>query len=685
MKRLLLGGCIFSFGLLQAQDDPRKDIDPSTLVDEVFSVQDLNINYQDLYENYLQLLSNPLDLNKVKDEQLQSLYLLDVAQIQSFLTYRKEAGPFLSVYELQNIPGFTKELFLKVAPFVTVEDPSKSFNKSIFKRIVEERNNYLLMRWAQTLEQQRGYSSQTDSASRYQGSPANLYARFRVSKPGDFSLGFTLEKDAGEVIRWDPAKKYYGFDYVSVHAQVLNKGKIKNLIVGDYQAQFGQGIALGSVFGIGKNGEAVATVRRSNVGFSPYTSQYEAGYFRGAAVTYEVQRNLFLHALFSNRTRDGNIQSDTIQNTADVISSFSYTGLHRTPNELANRASISENNIATILNFKNQSIDAGLLFHQTKFNSQLVRNPTPYNQFYFNGNQNTNLGAFLNYSFRNVSFFSEWVHTLNNGNALVAGILTSLTNKLDMSFAYRNFERNFYSFYSNALAENSIPQNENGMYWGWKYSFNKKYSISGYADIFAFPWLKFRSYAPSEGSEWLLRFNYKPTKTISLFLQVREENKQRNTGNDTNLYQTSLGTRRNYWANIDYAAAPQLNFKTRVQFNTFDFNGSQTQGIVLLQDASFTKGKFSITGRYAIFDTDNFDNRLYVYERDVWLAFSFPAYNGKGTRNYVLLQYQISKNLDIWLRWAQTHFLNRNTVGSGGETIVGNTENDVKFQLRLRL
>jgi hypothetical protein len=254
-----------------------------------------------------------------------------------------------------------------------------------------------------------------------------------------------------------------------------------------------------------------------------------------------------------------------------------------------------------------------------------------------------------------------------------------------MSFAYRNFERNFYSFYSNALAENSIPQNENGMYWGWKYSFNKKYSISGYADIFAFPWLKFRSYAPSEGSEWLLRFNYKPTKTISLFLQVREENKQRNTGNDTNLYQTSLGTRRNYWANIDYAATPQLNFKTRVQFNTFDFNGSQTQGIVLLQDASFTKGKFSITGRYAIFDTDSFDNRLYVYERDVWLAFSFPAYNGKGTRNYVLLQYQISKNLDIWLRWAQTHFLNRNTVGSGGETIVGNTENDVKFQLRLRL
>lgn len=158
MKWLLLFGSIFLFGLIQAQDYPRKDIDPSTLVDEIFSMQDLNINYQDLYENYLQLLSNPLDLNKVTDEQLQSLYLLDVAQIQSFLTYRKEAGSFLSVYELQNVPGFTKELFLKLAPFVTVDDPSQSFNKSIFKRIAEERNNYLILRWAQTLEQQRGYS-----------------------------------------------------------------------------------------------------------------------------------------------------------------------------------------------------------------------------------------------------------------------------------------------------------------------------------------------------------------------------------------------------------------------------------------------------------------------------------------------------------------------------------------------
>src|SRR6478609_7535530 len=88
---------------LLAQDYPRKDINPANLVDEIFAVQDLDINYQDLYENYLQLISNPFDLNKVTEEQLRSLYILSQDQITSILEYRLEGGSFVSVYELQTI------------------------------------------------------------------------------------------------------------------------------------------------------------------------------------------------------------------------------------------------------------------------------------------------------------------------------------------------------------------------------------------------------------------------------------------------------------------------------------------------------------------------------------------------------------------------------------------------------
>jgi len=666
---------------LHAQDYPRKDINPGNLVDEIFAIQDLDINYQDLYENYLQLISNPFDLNKVTEEQLRSLYILNQDQINSILKYRADGGQFISVYELQTI--LDRKTFLKIIPFVIVPDATQSFNKNIFKRIASEQNNYLLLRWSRTAEPQQGYSEKATPSNRYIGSADNFYTRFRTSRAGDFSLGFTMKKDAGEVIAWNPSKKYYGFDYLSFHIQTLNKGKIKNLVIGDYQAQFGQGITLGSVFGIGKNGEAVNTMRRPNLGFMPYTSIYEAGFFRGAALSYSLSKNVTLHCMASARGRDGSLHQDTIS-SAEYLSLISYTGLHRTAKELANRNAITESNVASILQFKKNSLDAGVIFHHTQFSSPLLHTSSPYNQFVFNGAANTNAGAYLNYSVSNYSFFSEFSQTINHGKSLVAGILTSLTPQLDVSLVYRKFDKNFYSFYSNAVAESSIPQNESGMYWGWKYSFNKKYSFAGYFDLFSFPWLRYRSYSPSDGSEWLVRFNFHPSKTVSVFLQMREETKQRNTGAVNNLYLTDLGTKRNYWINCDYAANERLSFRTRAQFSSYSITNKVTYGMALIQDVTYALGRVSVTGRYALFDTDDYDNRMYAYESDAWLSFSFPPYYGKGIRNYILLQYRLTHKIDVWVRWGHTRYTDRTTIGSGGEIITGDTRNDVKLQARIR-
>lgn len=664
---------------------PKKDVDLERLVDEIFAIQDEDINYEDLYENLAQLYSNQADLNAVTEEQLRSIFILNESQIQSFFTYRIEAGPFLSVYELQNIEGFTEEIIQKLSPFVTVPDVAMSFNKNLFKRILNEKNNYLILRYDRTIEEKKGYKETTPPPGKYIGSPDRLYTRFQTRRTGDFSLGFTTEKDAGEQVTWSPMKKQYGADFISFHLQVMNKGKIKNLVLGDFQAQFGQGLVLGSAFGIGKNSEAVTTVRRGNLGFLPYTSVYEARYLRGAAISYSLSKRLTMHGLFSSRWRDGIIKQDTTEESSDLISSFQLTGLHRTPSELANRSTVQERNIAGIVNYKFKTLDIGILLHHTQFSAPLVPTSNIYNKFYFQGSENTNAGLFLNYSWKNFSFFSEGAHTIDKGTGIIAGIIGSITSSLDISLLFRKFDRNFYSFYSNALAENTTPQNETGMYWGWKYVFNKKYSFSGYFDLFQFPWLRYRSYTLSDGNEWLARFNYKPSKTISIFLQAREETKVRNNSNDTNLYLTDAGTKRNYWINVDYQISPRLSFKTRAQFSTYSLADQHSNGMVLLQDVTWSSGKFSLSGRYALFDTDDYDNRLYIYEKDVWLAFSFPAYYGVGVRNYLVLQYSISKKVDIWLRWAHVRFTDRDIIGSGSEAIEGNIRNDVKFQTRIRL
>jgi hypothetical protein len=67
----------------------------------------------------------------------------------------------------------------------------------------------------------------------------------------------------------------------------------------------------------------------------------------------------------------------------------------------------------------------------------------------------------------------------------------------------------------------------------------------------------------------------------------------------------------------------------------------------------------------------------------VWLAYSFPAFDGVGARRYIQFQYQISKKLVCWIRWANTSYKDKDTISSGGETIDGNQRNDIKFQLKM--
>src|SRR5690606_38981311 len=115
---------------------------------------------------------------------------------------------------------------------------------------------------------------------------------------GDFSIGITGEKDAGEQMRIDESQLL--FDFTSFHVQVRNKGALRNLVAGDFQAQFAQGLLLGGAFGPGKGGESISALRKSSLGFQPYTSVHEGAYQRGLALTLHLLRHIDLSMFYSN-------------------------------------------------------------------------------------------------------------------------------------------------------------------------------------------------------------------------------------------------------------------------------------------------------------------------------------------------------------------------------------------------
>ncbi|WP_373515672.1 ComEA family DNA-binding protein [Persicitalea sp.] len=667
-----------------AQTPPRREIDIQQFVQELFPVPSEDINYSDLFESLFQLYANPRDLNIATRDELAATYILTQNQLDALMDYRTQLGPLLSLYELQAIPGFDLPTIRRLLPFVTVQTRQLSLRESL----KNPTQHYLILRSERLLEQQKGFSAidtTSRSRTRYAGDPYQVYARYRYSRIGAFSFGFTAEKDAGEVLAWRPERQIFGGDFTSFHAQVMNRGRLKNLIIGDFQMQAGQGVVMAAGFALGKGTETILTTYRSTLGLRPYTSVLEAGFFRGAAATVNVQKNLDVTIFGSGTRRDASLSELSDGPEGTVISSLLTAGLHRTPSERDKQGLIPEKNAGfhALYTFPKQTGKIGMTALYTHFDGSLQRRDLPYNKFEFRGKENLTVGLHGDYHWRNFHLFGEGARSQSGGLGGVGGLIATLSKALDFTFQLRHYDRNFHTFYGNPITEGSRPINESGTYWGLRYKPNRRWQFSGFYDRFSFPWLKYQVNAPSDGNDRLLHVRYTPNKRFTAFALFHEEHEMRNLpGGSTPLPDIATTIRRTAVLQAEYDVPLKFSIRTRVQGGDFTYVGtSRSQGITVIQDLTWRFAKLELSGRVAYFATDNYDSRQYVYEKDVLYAFSLPAYYDKGTRHYIMLRYAMSRNLRIWLRWSQSRFFNTELLSSGLGEIQGNTRSEVKAQV----
>ncbi len=677
MKRIVV--ILLTIAAIPVYGQNRPEIDLEQFAERLFQVQSEEIGYEDLYESLLLFYSNPINLNHTSREELNALYILSPIQINNFFEYLETNGKLLSIFELQAIPEFDLTTIRNLLPFVIVAEKS-SDNRPIWKRITTEPNNYLLLRYSSVLQEQRGYTS--EATNPYLGDQSKWYGRFRVSHIRDFSLGFTFEKDAGEA--FDFSNKQNGFDFYSYHFYLQDKGKLKTLALGDYQLQFGQGLIFGAGFSPGKGAETIASVKRSSVGVRPYSSVLESGFFRGAAVTVS-EKSLALTTFYSNVAQDGNINTDsTFSDFDEFISSIQETGFHRTQSELTNKNLINEQNIGANLTYSRRNFEFGINGLLTNYSTPIFKKPNNYNQYEFQGRENYLLGISANYNWQNFVFFGEAARSKSGGIGAVAGFASSLSPIIDFSMVLRNYDRDFHSFYGNSFGESSRNINEKGVYWGIKIKPSRKYFLTAYFDRFSFPWLKYRTEAPSKGHEYLARLSYVPKRGTLIYAQIRQEVSEITSSEGGNLNRLEAVTKNNYIINMDYTVVRGLQLKSRIQWSEFDQNSGNTSGVALVQDVNMDYRKFRLSTRLALFDTDDFENRQYTYERDVLYSFSIPGYSGRGIRTYFLLQYKPTRKLMIQARYSKFEYTDRSSIGLGNESINGTAKSEIKVQTRIK-
>ncbi|GAB3687608.1 helix-hairpin-helix domain-containing protein [Spirosoma flavus] len=657
---------------------------------DLFPVQTEGVDYESIFDALTQLYAQPLDINKATRDELAATYLLTERQLNSLITYRTDFGDLLSIYELQAVPDFDVATIRKLTPFITV-----SSTPGLFGKLATSTDNYLILRYERVLEKQKGFTEATPDkkgklSTRYVGDANQYYVRYRYSRPRAFSFGLTLEKDPGERLVWQPSANQYVADYVSFHAQLQNRGKWRSIILGDYQVQVGQGLVLSAGFVLGKSAETVQTLRRPTLGSRPYTSLTESGYFRGVTATYAISSSLDVTLLSARNRRDANTAEGNAEESS-IATSLQTSGLHRTPAEIADRASLTETNLGAHLLYHNrQQLQIGLTALGTTFDTFIRKRDLPYNQYEFTGKQNVVAGLHGSYIWRNWNLFAEMARSFGSasnsgGLGFVGGTLVSLTKKLDASLVVRHYDRNFHSFYGNAFSEGGRNVNESGVYTGLKYSVYRKLTVGGFVDLFRFPWLRYLVDKPSKGFDYLLQLRYTPNRQTAFYVVIHDEHKEKNLPEDKAKNVVST-IRKNYVLNADYNLRRGLSLRSRIQWGSFQYVGqAPKRGVTLVQDATFEYRKLSLSGRIALFNTDNYDSRQYVYERDVLYAFAFPAYFNRGIRHYLMAQYAVNRHLDVWIRWARTDVINQSIVGSDLDQIDVPHKSEVKMQIRWRL
>ncbi|WP_234736155.1 ComEA family DNA-binding protein [Tellurirhabdus bombi] len=672
-----------------AQEYYQREADINRFIQDLFPVQSEGVDLEAAYENLYQLYINPLNLNAATRDELAATNLLTEAQLNQFVRYRSEVGPFLSIYELQAIPDFDLLTIRRLLPFISLE----TGNRSLVGKFNNPTDHYLLFRVERILEEQKGFSPAEPDKNgklprRYPGDRQQWFMRYRYSRPRQFSFGLTMEQDPGETFKWQPGRYQYGADYLSFHMQVQNRGRWKNVILGDFQFQAGQGLVFSGGFFLGKGAETVAGVRRSTLGARPYTSLTEYGFLRGALATYALTPYLDLTILAAHNRRDANVVGESELGEL-TVSSLQTSGLHRTSAEVEDRASMQEQNLGAHLLYHKNNIQVGATLLNTSFDKVIQKRKLAYNEYEFSGKRNLLLGVHGGYIWQNMNFFAEVARstgsrTHSGGIGAVGGALASLTKRLDATVLMRYYGRNFHSFYGNAFSETSRPINEMGLYTGARYVVYRKLIVGAYVDFYRFPGLRYLVDKPSAGWDYLLKATWTPNKRVTIYGVYRLEHKEKNLpqSKPVNVVETN---RSSYVLNSEYRPNRVWMVRTRVQWGGFQYQGqSKSTGVAIAQDATADFGRLSVSGRVAWFSTENWDSRQYVYERDVLSAFSIPAYANRGFRYYLLAQYNVNKHLSVWLRWSRTDYTNQETVGSDLDEIAKPHKSEVKAQIRWR-
>ncbi|MDT8324306.1 MAG: hypothetical protein RRA94_09350 [Bacteroidota bacterium] len=504
----------------------------------------------------------------------------------------------------------------------------------------------------------------------WHASRARLYQRLRVGIGKHVQAAVLVEKDPGERLLTDHAS-----GYVSIE----DLGHLRRLVLGDLSVTAGQGLVFWQGFAMAKTSQATG-VQRSPRLLRPVATSSEGGGARGVGLQLDLTA-VDAVLILSSSGRDA-----TVDQGSGTAGSFAADGLHRSASEEQRAGRVREDLAGMHVRSRRlgSGLQAGCSLVASRY-SLPASSPTPFS---FAGDRAWCGGMDMRWDGGRVSLVCEAARSHTHAGALLAGLEARLSPQVRLSLLYRRYDADFVSLHGSGFGERSgSTQNEEGLYCGLRCRPVRGLRIELWADVFRFPNRTATIDLPASGGELRLSAAYRPYTHLELGLRLRREQKQQAVAAQ-DLYGRALRPltlRSNSGLRIDlqYKASEELRLRLRADYVHVaydDWRGTAAGSLLAADMLWRPHPRLMLAGSLSAYHSDDWEARLFRFERDVRGVMRSVACDGEGVRSYLLCVVALTDRLEVSGRYALTVRDGARSLGTGRDAVTGDRLGTLSLQ-----
>ena len=635
-------------------------------LNEVMTAEDAgSATWEMTYDLLCELEQHPMDINRVTREQLEELPFLSAQQVEGIMEYLWRYGRMESLGELMMISELDYAQRRLLTYFIYVDEQETENDRQqapSLKQIAKYGHHELIATGRVPFYDRKGDNNG------YLGPKYRHWLRYQFTYGDQVKAGVVGAQDAGEPFFAN--KNRWGYDYYSFYVQMRNIGRIESLVVGNYRVSMGMGLVMNNSFCLGK------LAMLQNLGRSAYTlrahSSRSVGSLFGAATTVDVGKDLKLTAFASYSPADATLNKD---GTAATILDTDY---HRTETEMGKKHNLHLLKTGGSLRYNAHGLRLGVNTLYTHLDRML--NPSTsilYRRHYPQGSDFLNLS--LDYGFANARWnLNGETATDRKGHlATINSVSLRLSDVASLMVLQRFYSYAYTSLDAQSFSDGGRVQNESGIYLGWTWQPSQTFRLNAYTDYAYFAWAKYQVSQSSYSWDNLLQAIWqKQNWTINGRYRFRLRQKDDES-------KKSLTNRLEHRGRLGMDYAGKHGLTGRLQIDACHVQ--EAWGVMVSGSLSYTRQWLRLNAGTGYFHTDNYDNRLYLYEQGPLYTYSMAQFYGEGIRYWLMARAGIGKRLMLTAKIGMTDYFDRTVIGSSYQQVDGSSLTDLDLQVRIKI